>query len=168
MGANIQFPNLEIEIVEEDEAVFYRFKGDVDENFQHSKVTRVKKDKLILELGGIRLFNSCGIREWIYFMRDMAEHGSLIFRECSVAMIDQINLVPDSLSGGVIESLYAPYFCECRGEVNKLIRVSDFRESLTNKVAPNFPCKKCGKDLEFDALEESYFLFANSTIPKVG
>ena len=165
---SIKFPNLEIKVDEQGSSVTYTFVGDVDENFEHSQVPRIEKPAVIFELGGIRIFNSCGIREWIYFIRDMAEMGELIFRECSVAMIDQINLVPDSLGGGQIESLYAPYFCECRGEISMLIDTKKYLDSLINKVAPVLQCDKCKKELEFDALEESYFLFANTIKPKAG
>jgi hypothetical protein len=168
MSQTVNFSNLVIEIEEKANQVTYNFKGDVDENFRHDEVPLVKKDTIIFKLANINNFNSCGIREWIYLVRKISEMGSLIFKECSVTMVDQINMVPDSLGSGHIESFYAPYYCDCGGEVNRLIKVDEAQSYLANKIAPELTCENCGNPLEFDALEESYFLFAGNTLPKVG
>jgi len=164
MTQTISFANLNIEITQSDLEVVYRFKGDVDENFRHQDVPRLKCPSIVLELAEVNNFNSCGIREWIYLMRDIGALGNLKFRRCSVSMIDQINMVPDSLGGGQIESFFAPYYCPTDGETNQLINVKEHSNSLTNREAPNCNCPKCGTKLDFDALEESYFLFADQAV----
>jgi hypothetical protein len=166
MSAIIDFGNLSIEIKETKNEVVYRFVGDVDENFRQKDVPRIKKDFVTFVLEDIQTFNSCGIREWIFLIRDISTCGTLRFTRCSVAMIDQINMVPESLGSGTVESFFAPYYCSCGGEVNRFIDVSSNIATLKAKQAPAFQCEKCGKELEFDALEESYFLFAESTLPK--
>ena len=166
MSIQIDFSNLKIQITESEQSVVYLFNGDVDENFRHQEVPRIEKPSIIFELSSIRNFNSCGIREWIYFVRDMGKLGNLIFKECSVTVIDQVNMVPDSLGGGAIESFFAPYYCETHGEVNRLISVAEHLTNLTKSISPQFNCD-CGKALEFDALEESYFLFTKN-LSKVG
>lgn len=168
MEKTINFSNLVINVQEQDELVVYTFDGDVDENFRQEQVPRIQKKKIILELANIKNFNSCGIREWIFFIRDISALGSLVFKECSVSMVDQINLVPDSLGGGKINSLYAPYYCDCQGEVNRLIDYDGLCKLMETKTAPVFECEKCGKELEFDALEESYFLFTSGGLSQVG
>ena len=168
MAKTINFPNLRITIAETDNEVQYSFHGHVDENFRHEEVPRIKKATIVFKLSDVNNFNSCGIREWIYLVRDVSKLGNLIFRECSVSMIDQINMVPDSLGSGQIESFFAPYYCDCGGEVNRLIIVDDTMQLLSNKTAPEFACERCGKPLEFDALEESYFLFADTFLPQAG
>lgn len=170
MTRTIQFNVLRITITETANAVIYEFSGDVDEHFRHSEVPKIKKPHIIFELSHIRNFNSVGIREWIYLIRDFDGVGRLTFKNCSVSMIDQINMVPDSLGNAQIESFYAPYFCDsdsCQKEVNHLIEVTRWQQFLNNKVAPQFRCETCNEPLQFDALEESYFLFANSSVKKV-
>lgn len=164
MSKVISFVNLEIEIVESDEAVVYRFAGDVNENFRQQDVPRIKKSQIIFELEGIENFNSCGIREWIYLVRDICKLGAVVFRHCSVTVVDQINMVPDSLGTGIIESFYAPYYCSDHGEISRLINVEKAAVELSNRNAPPFKCEKCDKELEFDALEESYFLFVDADL----
>ncbi len=163
----ISFASLEVEIVESQDHVVYWFRGDVDENFKQTELPRVGRSTITFELEQVNNFNSCGIREWIYLVRDMAALGHLIFRHCSVTMVDQINMVPDLLANGEIESFYAPYYCEsenCVGEMVRLIKVSEHRDAILAKRAPTFHCEQCKKPLAFDALEESYFLFADTGI----
>lgn len=165
-SSNVDFGNLSIDIKQTATEVVYRFVGEVDEHFRQKDVPRVKKAKITFVLEDISNFNSCGIREWIYLVRDIGELGSLSFTKCSVTMIDQINMVPDSLGKGSVESFFAPYYCQCGGEVNRLISVGESLPELLGKHAPEFKCEKCGNVLEFDALEESYFLFAEAALPK--
>ena len=166
MSQHIKFANLKIDIEENDKEVIYHFDGDVDENFRHQDVPSLSKQAIIFNLEKVKNFNSCGIREWIALIKVISKMGHLVFRKCSVTMIDQINMVPDSLGSGRVESFYAPYYCECGGEVNRLINVADCLSQLHHKSAPEFRCEKCGEVLEFDALEESYFLFINNDISK--
>lgn len=166
MADTIDFGNLSITIQQSAQEVIYRFVGDVDEHFRQRDVPRIRKASITFILEEVNNFNSCGIREWIYLVRDIGELGALKFTRCSVAMIDQINMVPDSLGRGTVESFFAPYYCQCGGEVNRLIVVEQNLVQLQNKQAPLFKCEKCNKVLEFDALEESYFLFAEGALPK--
>lgn len=166
MSDSIEFGNLSIEIAETADEVTYRFVGDVDEHFRQRDVPRIKKAKITFILEDINNFNSCGIREWIYLIREVSELGALKFKRCSVTMIDQINMVPDSLGNGWVESFFAPYYCQTHGEVNRLVVVEDYKDHLEGKQAPEFRCDQCQEALEFDALEESYFLFAEGALPK--
>lgn len=168
MSDTIEFGNLSIEIKETPSEVVYRFVGDVDEHFRQRDVPRIKRANITFILEEINNFNSCGIREWIYLIRDIEGLGKLKFTRCSVTMIDQINMVPDSLGKGRVESFFAPYYCNCSDEVNRLVVVEENLAQLQAKQAPDFKCEKCGNALQFDALEESYFLFAEATgsLPK--
>ena len=95
---------------------------------------------------------------------DLSHADQLIFKECSLAVIDQINMVPTSLGKGVIESFYAPYYCECGTEENKLINVEEHLKKISNAEAPEFNCNVCDELMEFDALEESYFNFLRTKL----
>ncbi len=163
MGDSIQLGKLKVDINENGNEVVYLFAGDVDENFKQEELPRVQKEKIIFDLAKLDTFNSIGIREWIHLVRDFTNLGSLHFVGCSVAMIDQINMVPDCAGEAVIESFQAPYFCSKCGEVNRTIVIEDHRDQLRQKEAPDFKCENDGMELEFDALEESYFLFLDNS-----
>ena len=164
MSDIIRFGNLTIEIAQTAGEVTYKFVGDVDEHFRQKDVPRIKAPQITFVLEEINNFNSCGIREWIYLIRDMSDIGQVRFTRCSVTMIDQINMVPDSLGTGAVESFFAPYYCGEHGEVNRLITVRDSVANLANRMAPEMRCDRCNSKLEFDALEESYFLFAGANV----
>ena len=158
MTNHLDFGKLSIDIVQAGTTTVYRFKGEVDESFQSKKVPHPKTPQAVFELGAIDNFNSCGIREWIYFIRDIDPSVKVTFKECSVAMIDQINMVPESKGHASIESFFAPYFSASKGEVNKLITKDQIAAIAKTGKAPAF-ADEGGKPLEFDALEESYFMF---------
>lgn len=168
MTQEIRLGNLTIQLKESDDgnSITYTFSGDVDEYFKQSEVPRVQKSSIIFDLESVKNFNSCGIREWISLVKDIGNLGQLTFVKCSVTMIDQINMVPASLGNARIESFYAPYYrnCQCKGEreENSLLEISKVEDDIQKAVAPNVSCDTCGESLEFDALEESYFLFAGS------
>jgi hypothetical protein len=165
MTDSIQFGKLAVEITKGKDVVTYVFRGDVDENFKQENLPRIAAATINFELSGVENFNSCGIREWIYLVKDFSKLGTLIFQKCSVTMIDQINMVPDSIGNATIDSFYAPYYCqndECSQEVSRLVQVSEHIQNLMDKIAPEFQCETCGKPLDFDALEDSYFLFLKS------
>jgi len=168
MAETVQFGNLVISIAASGDGteVVYTFKGEVDESFKQKDLPRIKAQKIVLVLEDIRHLNSCGIREWVYMVRELSKMGRLIFKKCSVAMVDQINMVPDSVRGAEIESFYAPYACDEHGEIAKLV---DMKSVQTTRGMPNPPtmhCDDCSRQLEFDALPGSYFLFCTMDIPK--
>lgn len=166
MAETIQFGNLTISITDDGKDATYTFKGEVDENFRQKDVPRIKAQNINLVLEDITHFNSCGIREWVYLVRDFAKIGRLVFKRCSVAMVDQINMVPDSISGGEVESFFAPYACDNHGEIAKLIDMKTMYKSVATREPPHMKCDQCSKDLEFDALPGSYFLFCTSEVSK--
>ena len=159
----LQFKYLSIQIEKSESEVTYIFKGGVDENFKHQEIPRIAAKNITFDLGEIDNFNSCGIREWVHFMKDMDTLGPIKFKNCSITMIDQINLVPDTLGHATITSFQAPYYCPTcptGGELVCSIDVQQHLSSIQKKTSPQFDCPKCQQKLEFDALEESYFMFA--------
>ena len=160
MTESIQLGHLRIEISEDDESVTLRFFGEVDEDFQKDKILiHTEKPVVRLDLENISGFNSCGIREWVFWVQDLSLGRQLIFVHCSIPMIDQINMIPQSLGTGKIESFFAPYFCQTCGEVNRLIQLSEHSEKIHQKKAPHFNCDTCEGHLTFDSMDSSYFLF---------
>ncbi len=156
MSNVIHFSNLDVIVTEDASAVQYTFKGDIDEYFDHRKIPLISKKQIIFHLADIRNINSVGIREWVGLVTKLEDYGLITYRHCSIAVVDQFNLVPASIGKGRIESVYAPYFCEEHGEFNMLIQIDG--KPITK--APSFDCAQCGAPLEFDSLEDTYFMFA--------
>jgi len=162
----INFGALKITLSKAIDSVTYTFEGDVDENFRHKDVPRVGAKQINFILENVNNFNSVGIREWVYLVRDLSALGSLCFKRCSVTMVDQINMVPDSLGNGVVESFYAPYACDEHGETSRLIMAKDHAKEISENIAPDMQCDHCKEKLVFDALEDAYFMFVSGKLSK--
>lgn len=158
MKESISLGALDVILTTDEQSVTYTFQGAIDENFDYKRIPLVEKQRVFFHLRYVNSFNSCGVREWIYFSRTFAQQMELVVEECSVIMFDQFNVVPQIFQRMHIESFFAPYFCsKCNEEVGCLIRVSEHRNLLNEKIAPSFS-HHCGHSLEFDGLEESYFI----------
>jgi hypothetical protein len=171
MENTIQQGNLKITIEQNGPKVSYHFAGVVDEFFRHDQIPRMPGSFIRFDLSGIVNFNSCGIREWIFFIKDFTAQSQVIFEKCSVTMVDQINMIPDSLGSATVESFFAPYYRTCtscfpESEVTCLIDLTKRNEELDQGKAPSFHCEKCKEPFEFDALEDSYFVFLEQKISK--
>lgn len=152
---------IKIESPAPDTLVFY-LSGVVDEHFQKDRIPQLRCSRLILDLAGIQDFNSVGIREWVHFLQLFKDVKELIFRRCSITMVDQLNMVGTTRGHARIESMYAPYFRSCdkcadNPEINCLIEVKDHLSDMQQGRAPVMRCQACQLELEFDAIEESYF-----------
>lgn len=160
MGQFISFGSLLVNSEHTSEGVIYSFEGVIDEQFDHKKVAIDRFQPIILNLSGIQKLNSIGVREWILLMRKISEQSqqTVTFRECSIELVDQINMIPEVLAEGVVESFQAPYFCDCGNETSKLLISDDVYINGCIKPPPEFDCE-CGSKLEFDAIEECYFQF---------
>lgn len=157
---------LEISHGIEGDSYLYRFCGDVNEMFSSEQMPLPPSDckKITIDLEKVNNFNSVGIREWIFFNNKLSTHGELHYSRCSVAAVDQFNMVPDSVGKAKIDSFYAPYYCtheDCGRDAVCLIEVSKHEEVLKKNEAPDMTCEHDNEELEIDTLEEAYFSFLN-------
>lgn len=162
MNVTKKIGDLNLEIEENGSSASIKLSGDVNEHFRFQNFPEVNASEIIFDMEHVASFNSCGIREWINLISDLNEQKSIKFEKCSIITIDQINMVPDVAKGAEIVSFFAPYFCENDEEVSRLIVTQEAKQSLQSKEAPALKCDICDQDLEFDAMEESYFLFLDN------
>lgn len=159
MSGKINFGSLTIDIDSYPDSVRYSFKGDVDDTFRQQDVPRVKSSSIIMDLEGLTNFNSCGVREWVFLIKDLEKLGAITFTKCSIPMVDQFNMVPESIGSGNVESFYAPYVCETHGDTEVLLDTKGDQDAVTRQMAPEKKCPACSQNLIFDAMPDSYFLF---------
>lgn len=167
MSNTISFGSLTIDVEQKSGAVLYRFKGDVDDSFKQTDLPRIKAEKITMDLEGITNFNSCGVREWVFLIKDLEKMGPITFTKCSIPMVDQFNMVPESIGSGTVDTFFAPYVCEDHGDVEQLLDVAKDRAAIESQKAPERNCTKCNEILIFDAMADSYFLFLTPNKLKV-
>jgi hypothetical protein len=139
------------------------FTGEIDENADFGELRRRLKGPVVFHLAEVRRINSCGVREWVNFVRDLPGVTELTFTHCSPAIVTQLNMIYNFRGAAKVRSFYAPYVCDqCGHEDEKLLDVQNQFPSGPHKV-PDYACEQCGAPMEFDDLPERYLSFLNET-----
>jgi hypothetical protein len=156
----MNFDNLQIDLeVRDPHTLQLWINGEIHENFKAKQIALPSSAKTIINLAGLRSINSLGIREWSQFLHTLTQQTQVLLEECSVVFIDQANIVPQIAANCSIVSFYAPYFCpQCDSELNCKLTFANHKKRLSERRAPQI-IHSCGTELEFDALEESFFGF---------
>jgi hypothetical protein len=157
-------------------------RGEIDENADFSELRATLRGNVELSLEGITRINSCGVREWVNFVRELPGVRTLFFARCSPPVVLQLNTIYNFRGRARVASFMAPYVCEaCHGDEYKLLDVAEHfgdqighsaRHSLAEgasarsaRVAdwrahvPAFRCRRCGGVMVFDELPERYLSF---------
>lgn len=141
------------------EAVFM-FSGQIDEDTTFGDL-KLDKPKVIFDFEKVSLINSCGIREWIKWIRSAETTSQLVYRKCPKVIVDQINMVSGFLpENGTVESFYVPYYCEETGNEKMVLfkSGSEFNGSEVN-APEDIKDDETGDEMEMDVIEAKYFKF---------
>lgn len=131
----------------------------VDFQSQIGAINAATTKEIFLLLKEVTRINSVGVKAWIKYFQSVAAQGvTLVFHECSTAVVEQINLISNFVCGGRVESIYVPFCCgACNTELLGLFRSEDL---LTNRLElPELPCGKCSGKATFDDIPDEYFAF---------
>lgn len=155
-----------VEVKETDKVSYVRLSGVVDEdNDLGELVSRITtKPSVVINTADIDRINSCGVRDWVTWLKTVHEKGTVPWLiECSPAIMTQVNLVNNFVGAGTILSFYAPYFCSAC-ETDKMLLI-DVEQALATTPfrAPICRCDQCDHQMEFDDIETSYFAFLGHT-----
>ena len=139
-------------------------RGSIDEETNFAEIDGTEP-RLIFDLSGVSLINSMGIRNWVNWMK-ANRNRSLVFRNCSKPIVDQINALEGFLPpGSVVESFFVPYVCENCGHADRVLfrRTHEFDQGTADQKQsirpPELKCPKCGEQMEMDVIEAKYFRF---------
>lgn len=132
--------------------------GAIDEDADFKDLLGLEQKTISFDFDKVNMINSCGIREWIKFIEKIPAECQMIYNNCPQIIIEQINMVHGFFrKGSVINSFYAPYYCE---NCDKEAKIHLKAEQVKGKKAPQMNCPNCGSsDTEFDAIEAQYFSF---------
>ncbi len=135
--------------------------GAVDEDAKFPSLALSNIKKIVFDFQELDLINSCGIREWVVWLRSISNQIEVLYKNCPRILIEQINMIEGLMPvNGHIESFYLPYYCEeCDQQTNLLCeRNKDYsKEGLKTKEF--IPCKKCSANSEIDVIESKYLKF---------
>ena len=155
---------LKSEVNKQGDKVMVKFVGAIDEDCTLPQVDLAGVKELIFDFEGLNLINSCGIRDWVSWMKTIPSGVIAVFTKCPAILVDQINMINGFVpAGGYVQSFFVPYFCdECDDVVNKLFeRGKDYNKGECD-VAEEISCPKCSSEAELDVIKLKYFKFLNS------
>ena len=113
---------------------------------------------LSFDLSGVEQINSCGVREWIHFVRKLSEVGrNFEMVRCSPAIVRQLNTIANFRGAGQVRSVMLPYYCpSCRKEE---LRSLELYSGVAPVIQEEIPCAGCGGIMEFDDIPSTYISF---------
>jgi hypothetical protein len=151
---------LRIEVVVKENRKTAFLKGVVDEDTVFTPLTKLGSP-LVLNLKDITSINSCGIRSWVNFLKDLGSTVQVSYEECPPVIVRQMNMVPSFMGRAKVISVFAPYVCDnCEKEKMVLINSESFSKGNI-QVRENFVCEFCQKgEMELDGQPEQYFAFS--------
>ena len=138
-----------------------KFTGHIDEDAQFTGLELEGAGKVVIDLDSVSAINSCGIREWIKWIRTAPEGAEVVYKNCPKVIVDQINMVAGFLpDNGKVESFYVPYYSDDTGN-EKMILFCDGKEFRSGEVYPPEEVKddESGEEMEMDVIEAKYFRF---------
>lgn len=147
---------LKIELNQNGDEIEAVFEGQIDEDADFSELKGKSPKRLIFNLKKVSMINSCGIRDWIEFQKNLPENMELVYRRCPQVIVEQLNIVKGFIrENGQVESFYAPYYNEDKDEEIKVLLTPD---QVVDGKAP-VQKDESGLELEFDEIEAQYFSF---------
>ena len=145
----------------EGESLVLNFSGSVDEDASFSDVEWAGFKKVIFDLDKVSAINSCGIREWIKWLKTAPEGVQIVYKNCPKVIVDQINMVAGFLPPSAeVESFYVPYYSDASGAEKMVLfkRGVEFNEGSVN-APETYTDPESGEEMEMDVIEAKYFKF---------
>jgi hypothetical protein len=140
-------------------------RGEINENADLAELRRQLRGDVELDLEGVARINSCGVREWVNFVRNLGDVRSLNFARCSPTVVLQLNTIYNFRGPARVKSFLAPYVCEtCHIDEYKLLDVHEHFPDGPHGAVPAFRCPRCSGVMMFDELPERYLSFLSEEV----
>ncbi len=143
------------------------FDGAIDEDAGFPEINTAQFKKITIDLHSVKAINSVGIREWLDWIRPVADQAQITLMRAPKALVFQFNMVEGFLPPkATVTSFYVPYYCDkCDKEENVLFTIGKEVTAAGGAVKINFDPKKSTKctdadcEMEMDVTESKYFQF---------
>lgn len=136
--------------------VFY-LQGDIDEDSVFNQIGQ-EAGELIINWKGVTSINSCGVRNWVNFIKTMSDRTTY-YIECPPLVVKQMNMIPSFLGNATVYSVYVPYVCD-NCDTEKLVLVTAEKFSAVDET---IQCENCqSPEMELDGHPKHYFTFGKA------
>ncbi len=139
--------------------------GPINEDAEMHLVPLVKSlgPNVIFNFKKVEYVNSCGVRTWINFLREVEKGRKIIFEECTPEIVSQINMIPNFRGSAHVKSVYASYACgDCDAQKNILFEEGRNLPQNSSDGGGEQKCDKCGNLMEMDELEDEFFAWVDA------
>ncbi|MBI3184750.1 MAG: hypothetical protein HYZ28_21650 [Myxococcales bacterium] len=144
---------------ESEEGLTVQLSGEITEDARLDQVGPLEGRRILFDLSGVSRVNSCGVREWINFVKRIPAGADVRFTRLSPVMVGYLNLVANFLQGRKPLSFLAPYYCElCDRHVELLFEVGKEVSAASRKL-PERRCPTCHGKLVLEEIETDFLAF---------
>ena len=142
--------------------------GVIDENAADALYAPRTDQPVVFDLDKVPRITSYGVLHWKRTLASM-QTTSYFFARIRPGMVRQFNMVSGFGVGGLLLSIYAPYYCEaCELEFQRLHDLAADPRIILQRRLPVTTCGECGAQAELDDSLDSYLTFADDyAVPKV-
>jgi len=114
--------------------------------------------KVIFNFRMVEYINSCGVRAWINFFREIEETRKIVFEECTPEIVSHIHMIPNFRGNAHIKSVHASYSCnKCNNNIWVLFEENTNLPAHSGDVLPRVECERCHYEMEMEDLEDEFF-----------
>jgi hypothetical protein len=143
--------------------------GQIDEHSDFTPIQLPTKGILTIDLKGITMLNSMGLRNWVQWSHGLTQLAAVKFQNCPNIVVHQINILDGFIPlGATVESMDVPYLCEaCDSAFDyHAVRGVDYHEAsakhpLKIVLPETVPCPSCGAAANADFIPTKHFHFLN-------
>ncbi len=116
--------------------------------------------KVLLDLAHVTFINSCGIRDWSFFLKAIREGREVAFDRVTEEIIYTMNMVLNFHSRLPVRSLFRGYACTGCGHETRvqLALGKDYQVGTTPEI-PEPACAVCGDKAEPSEPDDEFFQF---------
>jgi DNA-directed RNA polymerase subunit RPC12/RpoP len=147
---------------------FIALKGGFSEAFNSDLLVSHMEGRVVIDLGGIEMITSFGVRGWLQTMSGIEGRvTSMFLANCSEAVVNQMLMVRNFAGRGQIVSFGAPYICTaCSTTFEYVLDCENAAEEINQGAPPDVACPECGNRAVFDEDPEAYLEFVSADLGK--
>lgn len=153
--------NFKAELINNGSIDLLKLEGHIDEDANLETIPKSKAQEIEIDFQKVTAINSCGIREWIKWLKTIPLTIKVSYIHCPKIIVDQVNMVAGFIpENGTIKSFYVPYYAES-SDREKMILFTEGKEFKGSDVNPPKIIKdeQTGEEMEMDVIESKYFKF---------
>jgi hypothetical protein len=123
------------------------------------------KEKVVFDFAELSRMNSIGVRATLLLIALIPKEIPVVYRNCVSEFVEHLNILPDFLKRGSVESVLLTEYCSNGHSPQKRVLtigkeiLPGMAASEVMKKLPKVFCSQCGSDLEFHEVASIFFSF---------